>query len=45
MTLDEIESYLAHGMTRAEIMEYLSHTYGAVFAGDLIKHLPQHGSR
>ena len=43
MTLEEIERYLAHGMTRAEIVEYLSETYGAVFTGDLIKHLSQPG--
>lgn len=43
MTLDEVEKYLVYGMTRAEIMEYLSQTYGPVFVGDLIKHLPQPG--
>ncbi|HJT02195.1 MAG TPA: hypothetical protein VJ757_00990 [Pseudonocardiaceae bacterium] len=43
MTLNELERYLANALTRAEIMDYLSQTYGAVFAGDLIKHLPQPG--
>lgn len=41
MTLDEVERYLVYGETHAEIMEYLSQTYGQVFVGDLIKHLPQ----
>lgn len=41
MTLEEVERYLAHGMTRDEIVEYLNQTYGPVFVGDLIKHLPQ----
>lgn len=43
MTLDEVEKYLLYEMTSAEIMEYLSDTYGRVFVGDLIKHLPQPG--
>jgi hypothetical protein len=40
MTLEEVEKYLAYGIANAEIIEYLSQTYGSVFVGDLIKHLP-----
>jgi len=43
ITLDEGEQYLVDGTLRAEIMEYLSQTYGPVFVEDLIKHLPQLG--
>jgi hypothetical protein len=43
ITLDEGESYPVYGTIRAEIMEYLSQTYGPVFVEDLIKHLPQPG--
>jgi hypothetical protein len=43
ITLDEGEMYLVDGTIRAEIMEYLSQTYGPVFVEDLIKHLPQSG--
>ena len=41
MTLDEVEKYLVYGMPNAKIIEYLSQTYGSVFIGDLIKHLPK----
>lgn len=37
--LDTAERYLGNGITRAEIMEYLSQTYGPVFVEDLSKHL------
>jgi hypothetical protein len=37
--LDAAERYLGDGITRAEIMEYISQTYGPVFVEDLIKHL------
>jgi hypothetical protein len=40
MALDEVEKYLVYGMANAEIIEYLSQTYGSVFVGDLLKHLP-----
>ena len=30
---------LGDGITRAEVMEYLSQTYGPVFVADLVKHL------
>ena len=40
ITLDEVEKYLVSGMANAKIIEYLSQTYGSVFVGDLIKHLP-----
>jgi hypothetical protein len=40
ITLDEGEKYLVDSTIRAEIMEYLSQTYGPVFVEDLIKHLP-----
>jgi hypothetical protein len=43
MTLDEVEKYLVYGMASAEIIKYLSQTYGSRFVGDLIKHLPQPG--
>ena len=43
ITLDEGEMYLVDGTIRAEIMEYLSQTYGPMFVEDLIKHLPQSG--
>jgi hypothetical protein len=38
--LDTSEGYLGGGITRAEVMEYLSQTYGPVFVTDLVKHLP-----
>jgi hypothetical protein len=34
-----LEKHFAYDITRAEIMEYLSQTYGAAFVEDLIKHL------
>ena len=37
--LDTAERYLGDGITRAEVMEYLSQTYGPVFMADLVKHL------
>jgi hypothetical protein len=37
--LDTAERYLGDGLTRAEVMEYLSQTYGSVFMADLVKHL------
>jgi hypothetical protein len=37
--LDADERYLSDGITRAEIMEYLSQTYGLVFMAELGKHL------
>lgn len=40
-SLDAVEEYLVYGTTRAEIMEYLRHTYGRGFIEKLIKHLPQ----
>lgn len=43
MTLDEVEKYLVYGMANAEVIAYLSQTYGSVFVGDLIKHLPSKG--
>jgi hypothetical protein len=45
MTLDEVEKYLVYGMANAKIIEYLSQTYGSVFIGDLIKHLPSKASQ
>jgi hypothetical protein len=45
MTLDEVEKYLVYGMANAEIIEYLSQTYGSVFVGDLLKHLPSKASQ
>lgn len=41
--LDEGENHPVYGSIRAEIMEYLSQTYGPVFVEDLIKHLAQPG--
>lgn len=38
--LDVGERFFANGITRAEVMEYLSQTYGQTFAADLGKHLP-----
>jgi hypothetical protein len=42
LSLDRIEEYLRYRTvpTRAEIMNYLSQTYGPVFVDDLAKHLP-----
>lgn len=37
--LDAAESYFGYAITRAEIMDYLSQTYGPVFVEDLIKRL------
>ena len=37
--LDAGERHLGDGITRAEVMEYLSQTYGPVFVSDLVKHL------
>lgn len=37
--LDAGESCFGDGITRAEVMEYLSQTYGPVFVADLSKHL------
>lgn len=34
------ENHLMGGATRAEAIDYLSHAYGPVFVGVLIKHLP-----
>jgi len=31
--------HLGDGITRAQVMEYLSQTYGTVFVADLAKHL------
>jgi hypothetical protein len=45
MTLDEVEKYLVYGMANAEIIEYLSQSYGSVFVGDLLKHLPGRASQ
>lgn len=36
---DAAERYSGDGITRAEVMEYLSQTYGPVFVADLVKHL------
>jgi hypothetical protein len=41
LSLDAVEDYLVYGSTRAEIMEYLRHTYGRGFIEKLIKHLPR----
>lgn len=38
-SLDVGERSLANGITRAEVMEYLSQTYGQTFTADLGKHL------
>lgn len=37
--VDAGDKYLGDGITRAEVMEYLSQTYGPVFVADLVKHL------
>ena len=37
--LGAAERYLGDGTTRAEVMEYLSQTYGPVFVEGLSKHL------
>ena len=39
-THGEGENHLMGGATRAETIDYLSHAYGPVFVGVLIKHLP-----
>ena len=36
---DAGDRYLSDGIARAEVMEYLSRTYGPVFVADLVKHL------
>jgi hypothetical protein len=36
---DAGERHLGDGITRAEVMEYLSQTYGSVFVADLVRHL------
>lgn len=41
--LDAAERHFGYAITRAEIMDYLSQTYGPVFVEDLIKHLLQSG--
>jgi hypothetical protein len=38
-SLDAPEAYFGYGITRAEIMDYLSQTYGPVFVADLVKRL------
>jgi hypothetical protein len=43
ITLDQSENYPIYDTIRAEIMEYLSQTYGPVFVKDLIKHLAPPG--
>jgi hypothetical protein len=45
IALDEGGSYPVDGAMRAEIMEYLSQTYGPVFVAELIKHLSPPGCR
>jgi hypothetical protein len=37
--MDAGERCFGDGITRAEVMEYLSQTYGTVFVADLVKHL------
>ena len=37
--MDADERCFGDGITRAEVMEYLSQTYGSVFVADLVKHL------
>lgn len=44
MTFEEVENYLMDDATLAEIMDYLTSTYGPGFVEKLIKHLP-HSSR
>lgn len=39
--LDALNSHLGDNITRAEIMNYLSQTYGPAFVQDLVKRLPQ----
>jgi len=34
-------SHFCDSIARAEIMNYLSQTYGSAFVDDLVKHLPQ----
>jgi hypothetical protein len=41
MTIDGVEEYLTHGITRSAVMEYLIRSYGPTFVEELIKHLPQ----
>ena len=36
----DAETHLGHNITRAEIMDYLVHTYGPTIVEDLAKHLP-----
>jgi hypothetical protein len=42
-SLDAPENHLGYGITRAEIMDYLSQTYGPVFVEHLSKHLASSG--
>jgi len=37
--MDATDRHFGAGITRAQVMEYLSQTYGAVFVVDLAKHL------
>jgi len=37
--MDAGERHLGDVITRAQVMEYLSQTYGSVFVADLAKHL------
>lgn len=39
-SFDIPEDHLGYRITRTEIMDYLSQTYGPMFMEDLIKHLP-----
>jgi len=41
--LDAADNHLRDSITRAEIMNYLSQTYGPAFVEELGKHLPQPG--
>jgi hypothetical protein len=38
--IDTVDRHFGDGITRTQIMEYLSQTYGAVFVADPTKHLP-----
>ncbi|HKS51045.1 MAG TPA: hypothetical protein VJS67_04175 [Pseudonocardiaceae bacterium] len=40
---DGFDSDISYRITRTEIMDYLSQTYGPVFVQDLMKHLPSSG--
>jgi hypothetical protein len=41
---DSFDNDFSYCITRTEIMDYLSQTYGPVFVQDLIKHLPSLGA-